>query len=137
MEHTVHDTTFQPYPDGSGPQFSIRTWYSGVLVNPCGQSSVKLGYCLKMGDEVILESLPGEEDYVPPAHKPFDDDSALADLMAFLTNDFLIAEFREKAEESKKALFSEYQKHLMPLWDSIILRYGEVVCYGNPDLYGN
>lgn len=126
---TVHDVTFTPYAPGAGPQFHLRTWYGGVAIAPDGQSSAKLGYCLKMDGEIVIISPPGQEDYVPSSIRPFENEESVAFLMGYLTNDFLVGDLAAKSSTKQKRLLREYQKHLSTLWDYLVERYGEQACY--------
>lgn len=126
----VHDVTISPYAPGAGPDFHIVTWYGGVSVGPAGQAIVKLGYRLEMAGQTVISCPVGKEDYMPSPTQPFETESALAFLMGYLTNEFLIGDLMEKASSSNRALLESYKPHLGPLWDAVVARYGEEACYG-------
>lgn len=130
FEHTVHDTELTPYAPGAGPSFHLRTWYAGVAVQPSGQSQARLGYCLTMAGEVVIETPVGQEDYLPSPLQPFESDAAQAFLLGYLTNDFLVADLLAEADAPRKPLLEAYQSHLGPLWDYAVTRFGEAACYG-------
>ena len=132
MKHFVHQVAF---PLAAGPTLAVSTWYGGVSIDTFGQSRVKLGYRVKLDDKTVLETRDGKEDYfISPRHSP-ESTNTLAHLIAYLTNDFILAEEIENQERRGKkgaerlALLNAYKEHAGQFWDAVVARYGENVCY--------
>lgn len=126
----VHDIEFEPYAQGAGPVFRITTWYAGVAVVAGGQANAKLGYRLEMDGVPVIDTKPGSEDYIPSSATPFEGVEALAFLMGYLTNDFLMSELVSTTTGAEHDVLIAYQKHVGPLWDAVVARYGDAACYG-------
>jgi hypothetical protein len=132
MKTFVHQVNF-PLPDG--PEIGIATWYGGVSIDTMGQSRIKLGYRVKLDEKTVLETREGKEDYfISPRHTP-ESTNTLAHLIAYVTNDFILAEEIENQERRGKkgaerlALLKRYQELSGVFWDAVVARYGEAVCY--------
>jgi hypothetical protein len=132
MKQTIHQVSFALK---DGPTIGIETWYGGVSIDTFGQSRVKLGFRVKLDDKSVMNTREGKEDYfVSPRHTP-DSTNTLAHLMAYVTNDFILSEEIENQEKrgrkgaERLALLKTYQSHAGQLWDTVVARYGEDVCY--------
>jgi hypothetical protein len=132
MKPTIHQVSF---PLKDGPTVAIETWYGGVSIDTFGQSRVKLGFRVKLDDKPVMYTREGKEDYfISPRHTP-DSTNTLAHLIAYVTNDFIISgeiesqEKRGRKGTDRLTLLKAYQSHAGALWDAVVARAGEDVCY--------
>jgi len=133
MTTIVHNQTFRPYAEKSGPAFNITTWYEGVTIAAGGQSGVKLGYRLTMDDAVIFETKKEADLYRPNSKRPLEGPHAVADLLSNLTSVFQVIgaiealSTKDQKSIQRAALLERYLEHATALWDCVVAFYGEDV----------
>jgi hypothetical protein len=132
MKQFVHHASFALK---DGPTIGVVTWYGGVSIDTFGQSRIKLGFRVKLNDKTVMETREGKEDYyASPRHAP-ESNNTLAHMIAYLTNDFIIAqeienqELRGKKGAERLALLKEYAANAQQFWEAVVARYGDDVCY--------